>query len=89
MFCLSLSTGDQLIKHIDELIDRIAVTLPQETHQGGIAPRWSCRFEAIHGTFLHRVEQGSLIITIQPRQIHLQDLRRFNRIEFGDKCQHA
>ena len=68
--------GQELVVHVHRLIDGVAIALPQKAHQGGVPPRPRKLAQAVYGRFTHVVEEGALVVVVEPRQINYEDAGR-------------
>ena len=69
---LGVRAGQKLVEHVDHLIDGVAVTLPEKADQSRTAT-WLGEFTQSSDRRLpHLVEQGPLVVGIEPREIDPQ-----------------
>ena len=65
--------GEELVEHVHRLIDGVAVALPEEADQGREAAGPGDLAKAVRRALADVVEQGALVIGVQPGEIDGQD----------------
>jgi len=65
--------GEELVEHVDRLIDGVTVALPEEADQGREASRPGDLAEPGRRAFADVVEQGPLVIGVQPGKVDPED----------------
>ena len=65
--------GEELVEHVHRLIDGVAVALPEEADQGREAARPGDLAKPVRRALADVVEQGALVIGVQPGEIDGQD----------------
>ena len=80
--------GQKLVVHVHQLINRVAIALPQKAHQGGVPPRPRKLAQTVYGRFTHVVEEGALIVVVEPQQINCEDAAGRDRGELVSQRQH-
>ena len=65
--------GEELVEHVHRLIDGVAVALPEEADQGREAAGPGDLAKAVRRALADVVEQGALVVGVQPGEIDGQD----------------
>src|SRR5205823_10907931 len=78
VLCPGVRSGKELVEHVHCLIDGVAVALPEETDERRKVAGPGDLAEAVRRAFADIVEQGALVIGVQPGQVDGQDASGLN-----------
>ena len=84
-----VSPGEELVEHIHRLIDGVAVALPEETDQRREASWPGDLAQPIRRTLADEVEQGPLVVGVQPGEVDGQNPGGLDGGELVGKALHG
>ena len=85
---LALHFRHELREHHHDVVDDVAVTLPEEAGEDGLAHGFFQLVQPMGGRFADLVEERPLIVAVQPREVKVEDARLLDQPELPDGDPH-
>ena len=87
--CLRCCSRQELVEHVDGLVDGVGVGLPQEADHCGVALRRRERPKPVGREQSRLMEQGALVASAQPGQVDLEESEFAQLLQSADHCQQS